>query len=332
MKIHQKIIHTKLNSLISENKTPNFGVYDGLPTTTATDKWDGNKKWRSTRRWHRKSWVFVGIYTPKCSIGFAMVDAGFIGKGFCYVHFPDEGIRLEHGVDKPFGFDGNFEANLDSHWQLGNYTISSDEHQCYILSYIGKDFELQINFDNNKHGLSFICPAENTSKRPFHFTYKNLLVPMDVRVKYHQKERVYQQVYGSIDFSKGYPPKHTTWNWLSFTGQTDSGIAVGINLVNNFNANLENAVWIGTKRYLWEEVAFEYSPPLTTSDWKVVGKNNDLELTLCPNGNRKENINLKWLKSKFIQVFGKIEGKIKIENQWLNISGQGVMEEHEAIW
>lgn len=330
MKIHQKIIHTKLNSLISENKIPDFGVYHGLPMHTNTDKWDGKKNWASARRWHRKSWIFVGVYTPNFAIGFAMVDAGFIGKGFCYVHIPNEEIYLENGVDKPFGFGNNFEANLDSQWQLGNYTLHTNNDQSYSLHYEGKDFGLTIDFQDNEQGLSFICPSDGTSKRPFHFTYKNLLVPMDVTLKYRQKEAVYQQVYGSIDFSKGYPPKHTTWNWLSFTGTTTNGEAVGINLVDNFNANLENVIWVGSKRYLWDKVNFEYTTPLTTSEWKVTNK--DLELRLHPNGNRKENINLKWLKSKFIQVFGKIEGKIKLEHQWFTISGYGVMEEHEAVW
>ena len=49
-------------------------------------------------------------------------------------------------------------------------------------------------------------------------------------------------------------------------------------------------------------------------------------------GNRKEHINLRFLKSKFIQVFGSIQGRIRYQGNWKKFSGQGVMEEHEAIW
>jgi hypothetical protein len=332
MKIHQKIIQTKLNSLIYKNKTPSWGVYSGLPSNTQTDHWDGNNNWTSPRRWLRKSWIFVGLYTADFSIGFAMVDAGFIGKGFCYFHTSDSSIQVEQGTDKPFGFSSDFEGNLDSNWQLGDYTIRSIRKNTYQLRYQGKKFELAIDFVDNDNGLSFVCPSEESTKRPFHFTYKNLLVPMDITLKYRQKKKVYQQVLGSIDFSKGYPPKHTNWNWLSFTGTTTSGIPVGINLVNGFNSNLENAIWMGNKRYLWGEVRFDYQSPLIATPWSVQAVDNNLSLTLTPNGNRKENINLKWLKSKFTQVFGAIEGKVKIEDQWVFIKGFGVMEEHEAVW
>ena len=95
---------------------------------------------------------------------------------------------------------------------------------------------------------------------------------------------------------------------------------------------MENVVWIGTERILIGDVKYHYSKPLTKSKWTVRSLNGDLELQMLPNGSRKENLNLKLLKSKFIQVFGAIEGQIRHEGEWKKLSGFGVMEEHEAIW
>lgn len=332
MKLHQKISSTKLTQLICKNKVADFGVYTGAVDSTNTDAFDENKGWKSARRWQRKSWIFVGIYTPEVSIGFAMVDAGYLGKAFCYVHFNDGSAALENGIDKPFGFDANFEGNLDSTWQLGNYKISPLGNQQYHLQYAGKKFELNIEFSDQANGLSFVCPSEQNSKRPFHFTYKNALLPMQVHLKQGKQQKSYTDVLGSLDFSKGYPPRHTTWNWLSFTGETSDGIAVGINLVNGFNDNMENAIWIGDDVQLLGEVQFDYQAPLAQSDWKVSNQTDSLLLTLAPKGSRKENINLQLLRSKFIQVFGEINGKVKINNEWVIITGYGVMEEHESFW
>ncbi|MDC0230633.1 DUF2804 domain-containing protein, partial [Aureispira] len=144
--------------------------------------------------------------------------------------------------------------------------------------------------------------------------------------------QTFSDLYGGIDFSKGYPPKHTTWNWTSFLGQLEDGTPVGINVVDQFNNNMENAVWLGQERILIGDVSYSYNKPLNKSEWSVRSLNGNMELNMSPNGSRKENINLKLIKSKFIQVFGMIEGKIKHEGTWKKLSGFGVMEEHEAIW
>lgn len=324
------MINNRIPSLISQNKVQEYGVYNDVVSDTNTNAWDGSKGWQSTRRWHRKSWIFFGAYSADIFVGFAVIDAGFLGKAFCYVYLPKTGRLLEHGIDRPFAFDCNFEANLDSYWTLGQYKILNKNGQLYF-SFEGKKFQVQLQCRNNADGLSFICPSKG-AKRPFHYTYKNLLLSTDIKFTENGQTQQFKQVYGSIDFSKGYPPKHTQWNWTSCLGQLEDGTPIGINLVDQFNKNMENAVWIGKERILIGEVTYEYSKPLDQSLWKIQSVDGSLELQMMPNGSRKENINLTVLKSKFTQVFGAINGKIFHQNQWKNLSGHGVMEEHEAIW
>lgn len=330
MNIRQKSIESTIKSLLFENKLREFGVYDGIVADTNTNAWDGSKGWSSARRWQRKSWIFFAAYNADIFVGFAIVDAGFIGKAFCYVYFPKTGKMLENGVDKPFAFGADFRANLDSHWQLGQYEILTKNGQI-LFDFKGKKFQLAIQTTDNDKGLSFLCPSTG-GNRPFHFTYKNALLPTYIQFTENGKTQNFSKLHGSIDFSKGYPPRHTNWNWTSFLGQLEDGTPVGINLVDKFNENMENALWIGEERVLVGDVRYKYNKPLEQSLWEVFAINGSLELKMQPSNCRKENLNVVALKSKFIQVYGVIEGRILHHGVWKNLKGHGVMEEHEAIW
>lgn len=330
MNLHQKKILDSIPSLLSEEAIRAFGVYHDVVPDTYTNVWDGSKGWKSTRRWQRKSWIFFGAYSADIFVGFAIVDAGFLGKAFCYVYRPKTGELLENGIDRPFAFEADFDANLNSYWQLGQYEILTKKGQMHF-NFQGKKFQLSIQCTNNEHGLSFLCPSTG-SKRPFHYTYKNLLLPTNIQLKQKGETQFFNNLHGGIDFSKGYPPKHTNWNWTSFLGKLEDGTPVGINVVDQFNQNMENVVWVGTERILIGNVGYQYNKPLAKSIWKVRSLNGDLELSMQAKGSRKENINLKLLKSKFTQVFGQIEGKIRHQGTWKKLIGYGVMEEHEAIW
>lgn len=330
MNIRQKSIASGIKSLLFQNKLHDFGIYDGLVADTNTNEWDGSKGLTSPRRWQRKSWIFFAAYNADIFVGFAIVDAGFIGKAFSYIYFPKTGKMLEDGIDIPFAFGADFAANLDSHWKLGQYEISTKNGQM-LFNFKGKKYQIAIQSHDTAHGLSFLCPSTG-GNRPFHFTYKNALLPTEIQFTENGKTQNFSNLYGSLDFSKGYPPRHTNWNWTSFLGQLEDGTPVGINLVDKFNQNMENAIWIGNERVLAGDVRYQYNKPLEKSLWEVYSQNGELELTMQPSGCRKENLNLQVLKSKFIQVFGVIEGRIKHQGVWKNLKGHGVMEEHEAIW
>jgi len=331
MPFYQKKIHSKIASLYPNQQIPAWGVYEGLPPCTSTNDFDGNKGWWSPRRLQRKSWVFLGAYSADVFVGIAIVDAGYIGQAFCYVYFPEEEKLFEKGYQRPFAFAKDFDADLTSDWQLGPFKIYTSADGQLHGQYRSDDFVLEIACQQNEKGLSFVCPSEG-KKRPFHFTYKNLLLPTQVTCTIDGQKQHFEGLKSGIDFSKGYPPRQTSWNWVSFLGKTADGQAVGINLVDGFNQNIENAVWIGEERHLLGKVSFDYSRPLTQSTWQVHSEQNNLELYMQPNGSRAENLNLKVLKSDFTQVFGKITGRIRLGEKWQSLEGYGVMEEHEAVW
>ncbi len=322
------IIHGLESSLLKKGNPLPLGVYDGLIKNTSTRYWDKNG-FIPRRRRERKTWVFLGGYSKDLMIGIAVVDAGFIANAFTYFFVPSEQLFVEDKITLPGGFSNHFDPGLHDEWKLKNYLINTVGNKI-LASYKGK-FELSVEMNDNQSGLSFICPSPS---RPFNFTYKNVCLPATFSIKYNGKTYNEKGDFGSIDFSKGYPPRHTIWNWASITGTLENGQRFGANLLDGHNGKYENAAWIGEDRILLPVTKFKYSKskPLDQQVWEMYTENKTIELTFDPVGVRKENLNAVVMKSKFTQCFGHFKGKVKKNGEWLNFEGYGPAEEHEALW
>jgi len=306
-----------------------FGIYKGTVDQPSTKLWDGNGSLFSSRRTSRKSWIFIGAGDADLFVGFAIVDAGFLSKAFAYVYDLKNNKLIEDGINIPLGFPNNFDPNLLSEWKLKNFCIRT-ENGIMRAIYYGKKFSLNLEIALNENGLSFICPSENS--RPFHYTFKNSLLNVNAEWNDGKTMHKRENLSGAIDFSKGYPPRNTFWNWTSFMGKTDDGRAVGINLVDGFNGNMENVLWIENRHHFFGKMLYDYQPPINSSKWEVNSVDASLQLRLEPKGSRNENINVLLMKSKFTQVYGPMSGFFKEDDKIVNLEGFGVMEEHEALW
>lgn len=319
----------KIKELHQSGSLHPIGIYSGVVEYPSTKLWDGDGSLTSPRRISRKSWIFIGAGNEDVFIGFAIVDAGFLSKAFAYVYDLKNNKLIEDGIDVPMGFSNDFDPNLLTEWKLKNFSIRS-ENGFLKANYSGKKFGLSLEVELDEKGLSFICPSENP--RPFHFTHKNMLLKVKALWNEGKKFHSRDQLYGAIDFSKGYPPRHTFWNWTSFMGKAEDGREVGLNLVDGFNGNIENVMWIDDRHQVFSKMLYDYQPPINSSKWEVNAADASLQLVLYPKGARKENINVVLMKSRFTQVYGPMSGFFRENGKLIKISGFGVMEEHEALW
>lgn len=300
-----------------------YGLYSGAISNVNT------AAWQSLRRMQRKTWLFGGVYSEKYYAGLAIADAGMVSTAFVYFFDVEKNIYIEEKVTVPFGMTSGFDPDMNSEWKLKNFSITS-QRDTLSLSYKGRDFQLHIELQNKlSNGLTTIAPSAG---RPFNHTYKNLLMPADVKVHLKGETISYGGDIGFIDFSKGYPPRHTFWNWALMSAQTDTGIPVGLNLVADYNNSIENALWFGDNRYAIPQAIFEYKQPLDKNKWRIRTLDGSIHLNFTPAGKRAENINAVFMHSKFVQCFGKFEGSIAMGGNTHQVIGYGVVEEHFAKW
>jgi hypothetical protein len=323
------MIFPKQQSLVAEGTHLPFGVYDDLMEHVDTSLWDKQGFIAKKRRTERKSWIFFGVYSPELICGLAIVDAGVVATAFSYFYSFKDSVFEEDKITVPFGFPSSFNPNLNSEWKLGNYSIKTVNGKI-SLQYLGK-YKMYIEAENTVNGASIVAPSDD--KRPFNFTYKNLGVPVKVQIN-NGGVNTYATSgkYGSIDFTKGYPPRHTKWNWLSFIGITETQKSIAMNIVDQFNGNIENILWVDGKKTALSPAIFTKQQPYDKTDWIVETKDGILNCHLSPRGARSENLNALVMKSNFIQPFGTLDGTVLIDGKEERFTAIGVIEDHDAVW
>lgn len=317
-------------SEILGNLSDNFGRYYGY-YSFQTVPYDGTGLF-SNRRLKRKAWIFSGIISEEYIIGFAIVDAGIVGTSFCYVKERKTGIYIEEKAVIPYGFPDEYQPGLDSPWILKDGKKSwrfQTENDFLKMEYLGEEFSIQFQIKNNLDGISTIAPSQN---RPFHFTYKNMNLGVSGILTIGNKDIPIKGNYGVIDFSKGYPPRETFWNWACLIGKSETGDSFGLNLVSHFNEGLENIYWLSGKPNPLDTALFHYQNPIYENYTLLQTTCGSLEIEFYPEGKRQESLNAIFLKSDFTQAFGNFRGSIQKDGIKHKISGQGLLEEHYALW
>lgn len=308
----------------------NIGRYKGLLLNPDTKKWEGGLF--PARRFQRKTWIFSGLITNNFITGMAIVDAGYIGTAFCYICDRVTGKFYEEKMELPLAFPDDFDTSLQIPWAIGTdsqrWGFTPIENQ-YKFSYNGKKISLEYTVSNNSNGVSTIAPAH---ERPFNFTYKNMNLPAKVSLGIDGKTVGWEEKCATIDFTKGFPPRETFWNWVSFSGVTEEGESIAINLVTEFNDGLENVLWIGGRIIPLGQAVFNYQKPVSSNTSVIYTEDGILDMKFYPEGKRSENLNLLFIKSEFIQAYGRFEGTMTLDQKKIKISGSGLVEEHLAVW
>jgi hypothetical protein len=307
---------------------PAWGRYSGPVADTETRAWDADPLRRRT--W-RKAWMFVGAYTERHTIGFALVDAGYVATAFVYVHDRETGRLLETHTLVPSGFAEDFQPGLRQPWRLesleGTWTLAP-QGEGWRASFKGAGFSVSLELDAASQGMSILAPAQ---ERPFHYTFKAAAVP--ARVSFQEAAGGWQSsAVGVLDFSKGYPPRNVFWNWASLVGKTEDGRSFGLNLTADFNNALENAMWVDGELVPLATALFRYEPAAVRNEWRVATADGRVEVRFHPDGLREEHIQLGAFESRFQQPFGRFEGTLWLNGKAVRVTGSGVVEQHWTTW
>jgi len=299
-----------------------FGLYSRPVADISTTHW------QSLRRGKRKTWMYAGAFSSRYYVGFAIADAGIVATAFAYIFDAQTGMFVEEKTTVPFGFSSAFDPDLKTTWNLKKFSITHEGDKL-ICTYHGKRLQLKMTVVENGKGSSTIAPAGD---RPFHYTYKNLLLLTQVEATVDGQDIKFDGNIGGIDFSKGYPPRHTFWNWASMNAVTESSLEFGVNLVADFNNSIENALWVNGEVSQLSQATFSYGRPAEKSNWQVATLDGTLSMEFKPLGMRGEDINAGFMMSRFKQPFGVFTGTVRLDGQNHKFTGYGVVEEHFAKW
>lgn len=307
-----------------------FGRFAGPIADLATARWDEGGGVFSRRRLQRKTWTYFGVFSERFMLGFAVVDAGYLGTAFIYLYDRQTKRLIEEKASVPFGFSAGFAGSLGATWALASGGRSwriAPAGEGWKASFKGKQLAVELTLGGGP-GMSTLAPS---LRRPFHYTYKICGMPVAAQVEAHGERHAFNAE-GMIDFTLGYPPRHTTWNWASMTGRDEQGGAVGLNVVAHFTNGLENGLWLDGAVVPLAQATFEYDPADVLQPWRVRTEDGRVDLRFLPEGKRSEKLSVGLLVSDFAQPFGRFEGEIEHGGRRRRVTGLGVTEEHLAVW
>lgn len=308
-----------------------YGRYQGAIADPATAAWDGGRGLFSPRRLQRKGWMYFGAFSERCMLGFAIVDAGLMATAFVYVYDRERRVLVEEKLTLPLGFAAGFAPRIDVPWQLqrgARRWAITPQAQGWRLEHESPRLQLRADFRSGAPGMTAIASSPG---RPFHHTYKVCTLPAQLRIAL-DGQAFETAARGTLDFTLGYPPRHTQWNWASLDGVTDDGQRVGVNLVAHFMNGLENALWLGDALLPVAQAVFQYDPARRLEPWRIRSEEGLIDIVFEPEGERREDLSIGLLASVFTQPFGRFTGTLCTPQGPRRVSGFGVVEQHRAVW
>ncbi len=323
-------------SLGSPLHPPAFGRYRGAVADVGTSAWDQQPL---RRRWQRKAWIYAGVFTSEWSLGVAVADAGYLGMAFLYVFHRPSGRYVEEKLARPFAFASGFQPGLHGPWTMaggqrswritGQPGAGSKGHDTWRLEFAGRRLRCDLLVQGDLPGLTAIAPA---TSRPFSSTYKVVGVPVTGTLAFDGEPLPVADAFGALDFTLGYPPRETRWNWACLVGTTADGRRFGLNAVAHFNQDLENALWLGGDLVPLGETRFRPGHDRRRDTWHIETRDEALTIAFEPEGARSETIRLGLIASRFTQPFGRFTGTLRDGAATVAVRGHGVVEDHFARW
>ena len=307
-----------------------------------------NPSFFSLDRIREKCWCYMGIIHPDIIFGCAVIHLGYIASAFVFGFDRREKRMIEHApVFFPLGqavFNRNPETGITSYQSLrGRLCLTHDQAitgKKIISAHFflpGRSIKADIEVFDPEGGLSpmhFLTPMENGRLA---FTTKTAGLKAKGKIVLNRKsfDLDPETTFAIFDWTNGFYPRHTSWNWACGAGTAHDGTPVGFNFSSGVYENglLENTVWINGKPEPTGEILFTYDSRSPHLPWLIQSRDGSINLIFTPEGIRRAHDDLFIIKSYFIQPCGSFEGSIKTGTSLIRFSNLGgVAEEHHATW
>lgn len=338
------------DALVDLQGSPQEGAYAGDPRATSLERAlvpglgllrraDGRAR-RLLRDLRRKTWCWVGVFQEDTVVAAAIADVGYLGVAWAYVA---EGDRIVEEVWKaPASIGVRPGPPLKAAVALaprrlislaptekGGLTLTLELPGLRAGFDIGAGRSLTVVSDLGRGaGLPGATVKRGGLTAKGAFEVEGRRVPLD-------------KAFACIDWTTGFFPRRTVWQWACGAGRDVVGRATGFNLARGVHDDArgrftENALWIDGEPAPLPPVTFlvgEGRSPWTVRSAK--GSEAGLvDLVFEPRGERSEDVDLLLVSSKYRQPFGAFSGTLRdARGREVRLEGvPGVTEDHLAVW
>ena len=294
------------------------------------------------RKFAFKHFQYIGAVSPDLFVGCAIAWLGFIANTFAYVFEPKSGRMIKRGFESLLGRGFEYNANPDDgHSRFtharGKVAMGARPDIGKQLSVqIGNDFAIELCFEDAPPFEPMrICTQ--TAINGWTYAQKVSGVPAkgSVRCQLGEFDLAALGAYAHHDFTAGYLRRETFWHWASFSGRTETGDEVGLNLSCGVNETsfTENCLWHNGQLIKLAGTHFDFDSNDLQRPWQIRSSDGTVDLTFTPLGRYSTRRNLLISATDFQQLFGHFEGHIAAPGGPLQVQNiYGFCERQYAKW
>lgn len=339
---------------------PAFGSYQGAPDridlSTLTEPYARGPVGEFLRH---KRWMYVFAATDEVIVSAAVVDAGPTATTFLMAVDRKSGEVIANasrpGAPRPLV--GVNDRPRDGHLSRyrapgtdvkitgdgGRLRVRSVLHRLPFVPMVDKPW-IELDLTLEIGGLPTLLTVSDLQlPRPLvSTTVKGAVAPTGGTLRVRQGDRVATWSLdggsGGYDYTNGYLPRRTSWNWAFGSGRTVDGRDLGLNLVSGFTGlgdnGAENCLWLDGELILIDPAA-RIEPPTgdLTGVWRVTTLDGSVDLRFEPHAAHHESLNLMLLRSRFVQALGRFTGRIDVRGESIEVAGMaGAAEDQDVLW
>jgi hypothetical protein len=293
-----------------------------------------------------KEWHYSSFATEDWFFAVGLVQLGYVANAFAYLvdrKRPTLPPR-EYEAISPLGTALDFapssvagstrwlrgDARIEMEWMEPEWRVKLD------IPFPDAPLKGELRLANTE-ALALLHPL--TPERPA-YTHKAAGMPATGVLDLGDQRLDFRQAYGTLDWTRSLANRETRWKWASFAGHDKGGALVGLNLSAEVyddaaGNSRENGFWVDGVVQPLGGVRFEVPKDPGVHDWRIVSRDAnasgepEVDLSFEPYGSRRQNLDLRLIKSDFIQPFGVFRGQVRGHE----IDGLfGVVEDHLAVW
>lgn len=290
------------------------------------------------QRFRLKEWHYCSVMTDRWFVAFGLVQLGYVANAFLYLvdrERPEPAHEFE--AMAPLGLGTRFApSSIDGSTRFrhrgGRIEIVYDE---------GWQTRIDLKVEGKRLTGSYLVePQESLALlHPLGpdraaYTHKAAALPTAGLLTFGDQRISLDGGLANLDWTRSLADRETRWKWASFAHRSGD-VTLGLNLSAEVyddaaGDSRENAVWVDGQVHALGGVRFEVPRNPGCEDWRIVSREGDeVDLTFTPLGARSQALNLRLVRSDFVQPYGSFRGRVRGHE----VDGAfGVVEDHHAVW
>jgi hypothetical protein len=332
-------------SVLDPRGAPRLGAFEGeIERAEEIARAAGAGGPLSVARWKR--WVYAFVGGPRALCGFAVADVGYLGQVFGYAYDRERGgEKLEVGWLAPLAVGVRVAGGLSNAAAAGaaggrSLELRAEGVGLRIRARLGA-LEADVRVEQIGTPISVVSEMDGAGAPGA--TLKSAGLPASGWVSVEGRRIDLAGHSAAVDWTCARFGYRTDWNWASATGADREGRPFGLNLCRGVHdatrstGHTENALWLDGRPAALPPVRVEVGRG-GRDPWRIRGLEETtgarIELEMRPLGERREDVNLGVVASRFRQPFGTYHGLVRDrEGRSAEVDGAvGVVEDHHARW